>query len=143
MKLETTQDILELLNGSISSAAVGAAMELGVFWLLAEKPLSAPDVAQALNIPLNRCHLWLQILCKFGLLENNADGYAPSIIARTAILDTLSQDTWAFQAREDRTSSVFVRDLALNIGQPMSAWPARNLTPPDYFQQLQADPAYA
>jgi len=46
MKPETTEDILDLLNGYIASAAVGAAMELGIFWLLAEKPLSAPDLAK-------------------------------------------------------------------------------------------------
>ena len=143
MKPETTEDILELLNGYIISAALGAAMELGVFWLLAEKPLSAPNVAQSLNIPLNRCHHWLQILCKLGLLEDSAEGYAPSIIARKAILNAQSQDTWAFQAREDRDSSLFVQDLALNISKPISTWQTRNLTPPDYFQQIQEDPSYA
>jgi SAM-dependent methyltransferase len=142
MKPETTEDILELLNGYIISAALGAAMELGVFWLLAEKPLSAPNVAQSLNIPLNRCHHWLQLLCKLGLLEDSAEGYAPSIIARKAILNAQSQDTWAFQAREDRDSSLSVRDLALNISKPMSTWQARNLTPSDKLQQEQEDPIY-
>ena len=143
MKPETTEDILELMDGYIVSAALGTAMELGVFWLLAKKPLSATNVAQSLNIPLNRCHNWLQILCKLGLLENNTEGYAPSIIAREAILNVQSQDTWAFQAREDRDSSLFVRDLALNIRKPMSTWQTRNLTPPDCFQQIQKDPSYA
>ena len=77
------------------------------------------------------------------MLEDSAEGYAPSIIAREAILNFQSQDTWAFQAREDRDGSLFVRDLALNISKPMSAWQARNLTPPDYFQQIQEDPSYA
>jgi SAM-dependent methyltransferase len=143
VKPETTEDILELMQGYIDSAALGAAMELGVFWLLAEKPLPAINVAQSLNIPLNRCHHWLQILCKLGLLENNSEGYAPSTIARKAILDAQSQDTWAFQAREERDSSWFVRDLALNISKPVSAWQTRNLTPPGYFQRIQEDPSYA
>ena len=143
MKPETTEDILDLLTGYIISAALGAAMELGVFWLLAEKPLPAPVVAQSLNIPLNRCHHWLQILCKFGLLENSTEGYAPSIVARKAILNALSQDTWAFQAREERDSSLAVRDLALNISKPMSTWCTRILPPPDYFQRIQEDPGYA
>jgi SAM-dependent methyltransferase len=77
------------------------------------------------------------------LLENNTEGYAPSVIAREAILNAQSQDTWAFQAREDRDSALFVRDLALNISKPMSAWQARTLTPPDYFQRIQEDPSYA
>jgi predicted O-methyltransferase YrrM len=143
VKPETTEDILELMQGYVDSAALGAAMELGVFWLLAKKPLPTINVAQSLNIPLNRCHHWLQILCKLGLLENNTEGYTPSILAREAILDAQSQDTWAFQAREERDSSWFVRDLALNISKPMSAWQTRNLTPPDYFQRIQEDPSYA
>jgi len=105
--------------------------------------LPATDVAQSLNIPLNRCHHWLQILFKLGLLENSAAGYAPSTLAREAILNGPSQDTWAFQACEERDSSLFVRDLALNIGKPMSDWQTRNLPPPDYFQRIQQDPGYA
>ncbi|UCH60834.1 MAG: methyltransferase [Anaerolineales bacterium] len=143
MKPETTEDILELMNGYIASAALGTAMELGVFWLLAEKPLSTTRVAQCLNIQLNRCHNWLQILCKLGLLEESTEGYAPSIIAREAILNVQSQDTWAFQAREDRDSSLLVQNLALNITKPISGWETWKLTPPDYFQQIQEDPSYA
>ena len=124
MKPETTEDILELMNGPIYSAVLGTAMELGLFWLLADKPLPAPELAQTLNIPLNRCHYWLQILCKLGLLEESGESYAPSAVAREAILNAQSQDTWAFQAREDRELSLYVRDLALNIRKPMSAWQA-------------------
>jgi hypothetical protein len=142
MKPETTEDILELMNGCIYAAVLGAAMELGVFWLLADKPLSVPELAQYLNIPLNRCHYWLQILCKLGLLEDRGEGYAPSAIAREAILNVQSQDTWAFQAREDRDLYLYVRDLALNISKPMSAWGASDLMPGDYFQHIEADPIY-
>ncbi len=108
-------------------------MELGVFWLLADKPLSAPELAQSLNIPLNRCHYWLQILCKLGLLESSGEVYAPSILTREAILNVQSQDTWAFQAREDRDLSLYVRDLALNFSKPMSAWQASDLTASGLF----------
>jgi cyclopropane fatty-acyl-phospholipid synthase-like methyltransferase len=143
MKPETTEDILRFMDGYIVSAALGTAMELGVFWLLAEKPLSAAAVAQSLSIPLNRCHHWLEILCKLGLLEKNSQGYAPSIVAQEAILNVLSQDTWAFQAREYRDSSLFVQDLALNISEPMSTWQTWTRTPPEYFQQILEDPGYA
>jgi len=143
MKPETTEDVLELLNGHIASAALGAAMELGVFWLLAEKPLSASSVARSLDIPLNRCHHWLQLLCRLGLLEERDEGYAPSMLARKAILNVLSQDSWAFQAYEERESSLYVRDLALNIGKPMSIWQAVNRPSLDYFQQVQEDPGYS
>lgn len=143
MKPETTEDVLELMGGSIVSAALGAAMEWGVFWYLAEKPLPAANVARSLNIPLNRCHHWLQILCRLGLLEESEEGYAASGIAREAILNAQSQDTWAFQAYEDRRSSFYVQDLALNIGKPISTWQAVNLPPADYFQQVQEDPDYS
>jgi demethylspheroidene O-methyltransferase len=142
MKPETTEDILELMNGSIYSAVLGAAMELGLFWLLADKPLSASKLAQTLDIPLNRCHYWLQIICKLGLLEENSEGYAPSNLAWGAILNVQSQDTWAFQAREDRDLSLYVRDLRLNISQPMSAWQTSGLTPADFLQQIEVDPTY-
>lgn len=143
MKPETTEDILELLQGYITSAALGAAMELGLFWLLAEKPLSASDVAQSMDIPLNRCHHWLELLCNLGLLVDGVDGYAPSMIARVTILDVQSQGFWAFHAREHRDRFMCVRDLAVNIGKPMSAWEAPNMRLPDYYQQIRASPNYA
>jgi cyclopropane fatty-acyl-phospholipid synthase-like methyltransferase len=143
VKPETTEDILELLQGYIASATVGAAMELGLFWLLAERPLSDADVAESLNIPFNRCYHWLQLLCNLGLLEDGVDGYAPSIVARETILNAQSQDFWAFHAREDRDRFMCVRDLALNIGKPMSAWEAPVMTPPDYYQQIRESRSYA
>jgi hypothetical protein len=143
VKPQTTEDILELMQGYFISAALGAAMELGLFWLLAARPLPAKEVAQTLNIPPNRCQLWLQILCQFGLLEDGPEGYAPSVIAKQAVLDAQSQESWAFQALEERGSAVFIRDLSLNIGKPMSTWPTSIETPPDYLQQLQNEPGFA
>jgi SAM-dependent methyltransferase len=131
------------MSGYVVAAVLGAAMESGIFWLLARKPLPAMDVAQSLNIPLNRCHHWLQILRRLGLLEHTSAGYAPSIVAREAILNALSRDTWTFQAREERDSALCVQDLAVNISRPMSAWHIRNPPPPDYFQRIQDDPGYA
>ena len=142
MKPETTEDILELMNGYIVSAVLGTAMELGIFWLLADKPLSAPELAQYLNIPLNRCYYWLQILCEIGLLENSDGDYAPSAIARQAILKVQSQDTWAFQAREDRDLFLYVQNLPLNISKPRSAWQIRDLMPVENNKQIETDPSY-
>jgi predicted nicotinamide N-methyase len=142
MKPETTEDILELMNGTVISAVLGAAMELGLFWLLAEEPLSAPEIARSLKIPLNRCHYWLQLLGKLGLLEESDEGYAPSTLAREGILNVQSQETWAFQAREDRDLALYVQDLASNISKPMSAWQTTDLTPADYFGQMEKDPLY-
>lgn len=143
MKPETTEEVLELMEGWMTSAALGAAMELGVFWLLAMKPLQAPDVAQALGIPPNRCQLWLQILCRLGVLEEGAEGYAPSIIAREAILNAQSREAWAFRAREERDASLLVRDLPLNISRAVSTWENWDRELPGYFQRAQEDPDYA
>jgi cyclopropane fatty-acyl-phospholipid synthase-like methyltransferase len=139
---ESTEDILELMDGHIVAAALGAAMELGVFWLLAEKPLSTTGLAQSLNIALNRCHLWLRILCRLGLLEEDAGCYVPTNLAREAILNAQSQETWAFQALEDHDRSLFVRDLALNITKPMPDLQTRG-TLADYFTRFQQDSNYA
>jgi len=136
LKPATTEDILALMNGSVYAAVVGAAMEWGIFWRLAEQPLSAPALAHSLDIPLNRCQYWLQLLCQLGLLEALDAGYAPSAIARETILNVQDQATWAFQAREDRDLALYVRDLALNIGRPMSTWPPPSLPP------VEPDPGY-
>ncbi len=142
MKPETTEELLELMNGSIYAAVVGTAMERGIFWLLADQPLTVEELAQHFDIPLNRCHYWLQILCKLGLLEASNECYAPATTARAAILNVQSQESWAFQAREDRDLTLYVQDLAMNISKPMSDWQACNLKPADYFKRVEEDPIY-
>lgn len=143
MKPKTTEDIFDLLDGYVTSAVLGTAMELGLFWLLAEKPLPAADVAHHLNIPLNRCQLWLLLLCKLSLLEDSSKGYIPSTTAQETILNAHSQGTWAYLARDDRNKFPAVRDLALNIRQPISTWEAQNLTPPDYLRRIRENPGEA
>jgi SAM-dependent methyltransferase len=143
VKPETTEDVLELMQGWITSAALGAAMELGIFWLLGEKSQSAAEVANSLSIPLNRCQHWLQILCRLGLLEESTDGYALSTIAREAILEAQSQEAWAFRAREERDVSLLVRNLPERIRKPTSAWEGWDGAPPDYFQRIRDDSDYA
>ena len=143
MKPETTEDILELLDGYIVSASLGSAMELGLFWLLADKPLPASGVAESLGIPLNRCHTWLQLLCRLGLIEEGIEGYVPSPLARETILNAQSQHFWAFHAREDRERSPSVRDLAVNIRKPIPVWEAVHLTRPDEYRRIREDARYA
>jgi predicted O-methyltransferase YrrM len=118
-------------------------MELGLFWLLAERPRDAASVAQATGVLINRCRYWLQLLSSVGLVEKVPAGYAPSPTARTAILEAYSQETWAFLAREARERFPAVRNLALHIREPGSAWAAQGLTPPDYFANMIASPERA
>ena len=143
MKPSTSDDIFVLIDSFGISAAVGAAMETGLFWLLAQQPLNAQSVAHELNIPHNRCRVWLQMLCSYDLLEQTDEGYVPSTMAQIAILNAYSQDTWAFLARESRERVPAVRDLAQHIHVSGSVWDVIGLTPPDYFQSLQEDPVRA
>jgi SAM-dependent methyltransferase len=143
MKPRTTDDVQDLLDGYITSAALGAAMELGLFWLLAERPMEPAALGQVLGIPGNRCQRWLQLLKHVGLVEQTPAGYRPSPVAQSAILDTYSQETWAFLAGEARARFPAVRNLAAHLRSPESTWALQGLTPPDYFQALQEDPERA
>jgi SAM-dependent methyltransferase len=143
MKLKTTADVHDLMESYVTSAALGTALELGLFWRLAEQLQTAADVAQAFDIPLHRCRYWLELLVSLGLLECDGAAYALSATARTAILDAYSQESWAYLAREERYRFPVVRDLALHIHEPGSVWAAQGLTPPDWFAQMEASPQYA
>jgi SAM-dependent methyltransferase len=143
MQPVTTDQVFDLVESWATSAALNAALELGLFWLLAEQPMDAARVAQALDIPTNRCQYWLQLLSSTGLVEQGLEGYAPSATARTAILDAYSQDTWAFLAREARDRFPAVHDLALHIHDGRSTWAIQGLTSPDYFAQISQSPKRA
>ncbi len=143
MKPESTEDILELLDGYIVSAALGAAMELGVFWRLADRPASALEMAEALHIPLNRCQHWLELLLKLGLLESTPAGYAPTRLARATILDAQSQHFWAFHAREDRRAFASVLDLPVRLSEPKATPEPPSAAAWDEYETLQQDPVYA
>jgi len=143
VKPATTDDVFDLMTSHIDSAALGAAMELGLFWLLAGQPQDAAGVAQALGIPIHRCQYWLQLLSSMGLLEQVAKAYAPSSTARTAILDAYSQETWALLAQYERERFPAVHDLALHIHEPGSTWAIQGLTHPDYVAQMKESPERA
>jgi ubiquinone/menaquinone biosynthesis C-methylase UbiE len=97
-------------------------------------------VAEVLGIPVNRCQYWLQLLSSTGLLEQVPEGYSPSAVARKAILESYSQESWAFLAGEARERIPAVLDLAQQLREPGSVWAAQRRTAPDYFAQLKASP---
>jgi hypothetical protein len=113
-KLLTKNDILALLHAPPASAALGAASESGLIWLLAEKPLPALEVTRALNIPDKRGHNWLQMLEQLGILERVSQGYALSALAREAILNAHSQESWKDLVLDGRQRSAGVQQLALD-----------------------------
>jgi ubiquinone/menaquinone biosynthesis C-methylase UbiE len=140
MKPVTAEDVFDLMDGFATSAALNAAMELGLFWLLSEQPMDAANIAQVVDIPENRCLCWLELLRSTGLIERGADGYSPTPTARAAILDAYSQETWAFLAGEARDRFPAVLDLTNRIRHAGSVWEVQGLEPPDYFAQMQKSP---
>jgi predicted O-methyltransferase YrrM len=136
MNLKTSDHIIDLLRMYIGAAALGTALELHLFWQLNEKPLRTEEISQKLNIPFDRCHHWLELLVGLKFLEEKNATYSPSPMARTAILEAYSADTWAFLAQEARARYPAGTDLTLHISHPVSVWVAQGLTPPDWLAQI-------
>jgi len=124
------------MKAYVPSAALNAALELGLFWQLADEPRDAASMAATLGIPTNRCGYWLDLLSSVGLLDEVPRGYAPSSMAQAAILDSYSQETWALLAQEAREHGPAVHDLAQRIHEPRAGWEALGLTHPDYVDHM-------
>jgi len=139
MKPATTEDVLALMDGGYTAAALGAALELGLFWRLADGPRPAADLARELGIPERRCGYWLDVLREMGLLDEGPGGYAPTPAARAAILEVWDRDAWAFLAAQARLHLPAVADLPARLSDPCSAWEAQGLTPPDYLAAMVDD----
>ena len=103
--------VLELLHGGQLAASLGAALELGLFTLIDERPMRVDEVSRLLDIPLGRCERWLETLRSAGIVDRSRAGYAPATWTRSAILDTYSEDTWAFLALEAREAMARLVDL--------------------------------
>src|SRR4030042_7069213 len=58
-RFASPQDVLEWLQVYSASAALGAALELGLPWLLAGGPWDTAGDARALGIPIGRRRWWL------------------------------------------------------------------------------------
>ena len=139
-KLSTKNQVYDLLFASTASAALGAAIETELLWMLAERPLEGEDVAQVLNIPIKRCLYWLQLLQSLGILDQTPQGYVPSALTRNAILDTKSQSSWKHLALDERERSAGVHNLAVFIGEPGSLWKAQGLVEPkDYVEKMKVN----
>ena len=143
MKPVTKDEVLDLMDASFTSVALGAALELGLFWLLDSRPLDAKGVARELGIPPLRCYYWLQLLCRTGLIEERPYGYESSSTARTAILEAYSQDSWALLAEEARDRLPGLCELSIHIREPGSAWKALGLARPTYVDRMLEDPERA
>ncbi|HSJ54355.1 MAG TPA: methyltransferase dimerization domain-containing protein, partial [Anaerolineae bacterium] len=141
--MKEAQDVLTLLRAYLPSAALGAALELGLFWKLSEGPLPVDTLAREWNIPPRRCHIWLEMLASLDLLERRPEGYALSSRARREIVETYTQDAWETLALEARERYPAGEDLALHLTTPGSVWDAQGREPTDYVEQMAAEPARA
>ena len=142
-KLATKEDVLNLLSASVSSFALGAALETGLIEMLAEKPMSGEEVSRLMNIPGKRGHYWLQLLAELGILEKDSRGYAPSSIMQEVISDPIRLGWWKHVASDERELIAGVCSLAPYIGAD-SIWKAQGLAEPvKGYQKLEDDPERA
>jgi demethylspheroidene O-methyltransferase len=139
----TPDDVLDLMDASFDSAALGLAMELGLFWLLEDQPLESEAVARALGIPPIRCYYWLQLLRRTGLIEQGSHGYEPSATARDAILAVYNRDSWAMLAEEAGERLPGLCDLACRIREHGAARQVEGTAPPMYVPQMAENPLRA
>lgn len=139
MDIRNADDVRDILGASVPAAAVGAALELGLFWMLVDGPRSAPSVADELEIPVARCHYWLGALAALGLLDETDDGYGLSSIGRVAIIEGGSREAWCYLAMEAREASPLTVDLSHRLGRrgPVTDDPVAT---GDYVDKLRADP---
>lgn len=144
MKLNTVEDVNSLWSAATAAASLGAAIETGLLWLLAEKPVSAPEIVQALGIPGKRGYYWLQFLEKIGVLENGPEGYTPAPVVRQAILETHSQESWMHLAIDERERIAGVSNLGFYIREPGSILAAQGLPYSEYYvEKMRKSPARA
>jgi SAM-dependent methyltransferase len=138
------EEIYALLHAPARTAALGAAITTGLLWMLAEKPMSGDEVAQALNIPGKRGHYWLQYLQSFGILETVPEGYIPSAVTRTAILDTRSKESWQHLVIDEQEKDACVHGLPHFISEPGSLWTVQGMAEPEsYIDKMRVNPQRA
>lgn len=137
-KLTTKEDVVNLLSASVSSFALGAAIETGLLEMLAEKPMSGEEVSRAMNIPGKRGYYWLQLLAELGILEKDSQGYAVSSIMRDVLADSIRRERWKQIAIDERERLAGLRNLSSYLSEPGSIWKAQELMDPknDYEKMI-------
>jgi len=144
-KLTTKDDVLNLLTTSVSSIALGAAIETGLLEMLAENSMSGEEVSRLMNIPGKRGHYWLQMLTELGILELGTQGYTPSALAHSSILDVEDFRKLRLQhnAIDERERMAGVCNFASYVSEP-SIWKAQDLIEPKgYVEKMNDDPERA
>lgn len=143
MRIRTKEDVSELMRGSIASAALGTALELGLFWQLDAEPATAESVSDSLGIPVHRCRAWLDLLASYDLLEREGGTYELAPAGRTAITEALSPESWALLAQEARFAYPAGDDLVRTITTPGSVWDILGRERHDPYAHMSEDADYA
>lgn len=143
MRPMSLERVLDILEAFAPSTALGAALELGLFWLLKAEPRGADAVARELGIPSLRCLYWLEVLRDLGLLECSDGAYRPSPEARVSILQTYGQATWAFLALEARERQPLFCDLPRGLRAIGARRDVRQPDLPVYVAKMVEDPGRA
>lgn len=143
-KLTTSEDINLVLHAPAVSAALGASITTGLLWMLAKHPMTGNEVAETLNIPGKRGHYWLQYLESFGILESTPQGYIPSSLVRSTILETYNLESWQHLVIDEQEKDACVHGLPQLIGAPGSLWSIQGLDEPkNYVDRMRASPERA
>ena len=143
-KISTYEDVNGLLHGRTASAAIEAAIETELFWMLAEKPMTADEIVKELNLPGKRGYYWLQYLNSLGILEEGPLGYLPSPVTRSTILEIRSRENWQHLVLDQQEKDACVFGLSSLIREPGSLWDLQGLPEPvHYVEKMKADPQRA
>lgn len=142
--LTTDEEVHALLHAAAASAAFKAAIHTGLLWMLAEKAMNGEEVSRCLKIPGKRGHYWLQYLQTLGVLDRVPEGYIPSTVTRSAILETNSRESWQHLVIDESEKDACVHGLIQYLCEPGSLWTAQGMDDPiSYVDRMRADPKRA
>ena len=133
--MASTDEVLRLLDQPLEGAALGAALELGLFWLPGQ-PLETTAIGAALGIPHARCAAWLSFLEAIGFVERKGSTWCPSQHARDCIIDGYGAATWRLLAEEARERLEAIG----NLPRALRAAPGQPPVAADYVERMVADP---
>jgi 2-hydroxy-4-(methylsulfanyl)butanoate S-methyltransferase len=128
-------EVLALLDQPLEGAAVAAALELGLFWLLESEPLHVAAIGEALGISETRCSAWLNFLEGMGFVEESRSLWRPSRLATDVVLGGYSAATWRLLAQEARERLEAISDLP----RALRAAPDEAPATADYVERMAAD----
>ena len=134
--MASTDQVLGLLDRPLEGAALGAALELGLFWLIEPEQLEVSAIGRALGIPEARCAAWLGFLESMGFVERRESAWRGSPLARDSIVGGYTASTWRMLAEEARERLAVFGDLARAL-RAAPEGPPRAI---GYVERMAADP---